>query len=344
MQIERLSPGDDAAVRACAEVSLAVLAADDPAGPPVSARVARCWYEYPWEPGQTWFVPGEIPDSAVALYQLRLPQLEDRSRAGLSIDVHPAFRRRGIGGSLLRHAAQQAAEDGRSVLGGEVFLGSPGEAFAARLGATPGLADARRVLVLGQLPAGLVASLRGGAARAAAGYTLISWAGRTPEDYLADFAGVFNALNDGPREAGREDRVWDARRVRDRIDDQTERYGLRTYCVAAVHEATGEMAAVSRVTVDPEIPHWGRQLITAVTRQHRGHRLGLLVKATMLDRLTAAEPAMTHMVTWNAAANKHMIAINEALGYELADPQAQHYEFSVADVLDASAQRLGAVG
>jgi GNAT superfamily N-acetyltransferase len=344
MQIERLVHGDHDAARACAEVSLAVLAADDPAGPPVSARVARCWYEHPYEPAQTWFVPGEIPGSAVAVCQLRLPDLEDRARAGLSIDVHPAFRRRGIGGSLLRHAAERAAQDGRSVLGGEVTLGSAGEAFAGRLAARPGLADARRVLVLASLPRAHVAGLRDSAARAAAGYTLLSWAGRTPEEYLAGFAGVFNAMNDGPRDVGREDRVWDAQRVRSRIDDQTDLYGSRSYSIAAVHDATGEMAAVTRVTVDPEIPQWGRQLITAVTRQHRGHRLGLLVKAAMLDRLAAAEPAMARMVTWNAAANRHMIAINEALGYELLDPQTQHYEFSVADVLAASAGQLGAVG
>jgi len=343
MQIERLVPGDDAAVRACADVSLAVLASDDPSGPPVSARVVRCWYEYPYEPAQTWFVPGSVPGSAVAVYQLRLPDMEDRGRAGLSIDVHPAWRRRGIGRALLRHAAERAAEDGRSVLGGEVIIGTAGEAFADVLGATPGLADARRVLSLGELPPGHVARLRDGAARAAAGYSLVSWAGRTPDEYLAGFAGVFNALNDGPREAGREDRVWDARRIRERIDDLTELFGSRTHCIAAVHAATGEMAAVTRVSVDPEIPHWGRQLITAVTRPHRGHRLGLLLKAAMLDWLASAEPAMARMATWNAAANRHMIAINEALGYELLDPQIQHYELSVAEVLAASPAAVRAV-
>ena len=42
----------------------------------------------------------------------------------------------------------------------------------------------------------------------------------------------------------------------------------------------------------PEAPSWGFQELTAVTRPHRGHRLGLLVKAAMLEWLaTGAIPA-----------------------------------------------------
>jgi hypothetical protein len=35
-------------------------------------------------------------------------------------------------------------------------------------------------------------------------------------------------------------------------------------------------------------------------------------------------------VTGNAAANQHMIAINEELGYELLRPSAQSYELPIA--------------
>jgi RimJ/RimL family protein N-acetyltransferase len=53
----------------------------------------------------------------------------------------------------------------------------------------------------------------------------------------------------------------------------------------------------------------------------------------MLDWLAAAEPALERIVTGNAAVNQHMIAINEALGYELLEPQARSYELAVANVL-----------
>jgi len=69
-----------------------------------------------------------------------------------------------------------------------------------------------------------------------------------------------------------------------------------------------------------------------VTRKHRGHRLGLLVKAAMIDWLAEAEPGIERIVTYNAAANDHMVAINEQLGYELLEPLEQSYELAVAAV------------
>ncbi len=52
---------------------------------------------------------------------------------------------------------------------------------------------------------------------------------------------------------------------------------------------------------------------------HRGHRLGLLVKVVMLEWLTEAEPAIRRILTGNAGANAHMIAINERLGFAVVD-------------------------
>ena len=186
--------------------------------------------------------------------------------------------------------------------------------------------------VLGQIPAGRVAPLREQAARAAAGYSLVSWDGRTPDEYLAQYAEVENAMGDAPHDAGEEHSVWDADRVREQIDDIRERQGRHMYTLAALHDASGEMAAVTAVEPDQDHPEWGYQQLTAVTRKHRGHRLGLLVKAAMLDWLAEAEPGLERIVTGNAAVNEHMIAINEELGYELLEPLAQSYELAVANV------------
>jgi hypothetical protein len=77
----------------------------------------------------------------------------------------------------------------------------------------------------------------------------------------------------------------------------------------------------------------GYQLITAVIREHRGHRLGLLLKTAMLERLAVAEPALERIVTGNAVGNQWMIAINEQLGYRLLTPLNQSFELPVAAVL-----------
>jgi hypothetical protein len=55
--------------------------------------------------------------------------------------------------------------------------------------------------------------------------------------------------------------------------------------------------------------------MTIVDATHRGHRLGMLVKAANLRALRDAVPAVERVITWNAASNTHMIAINEALGF-----------------------------
>ena len=187
--------------------------------------------------------------------------------------------------------------------------------------------------MLASIPAGRVASLRERAAQAAAGYSLVSWYGRTPEEYLARYAEVENAMADAPHDDGEEPQVWDAARVREQMDDNRERQGRRIYTLAALHDASGEMAAVTAVEADPDNPEWGYQLLTAVVRKHRGHRLGLLVKTAMLDWLAEAEPQLERIVTGNAAVNQHMIAINDQLGYELLEPPSQSYEVTVADLV-----------
>ncbi len=80
------------------------------------------------------------------------------------------------------------------------------------------------------------------------------------------------------------------------------------------------------------MPEWGFQGLTAVTRPHRGHRLGLLTKTAMLEWLATAEPQIERIETGNAASNTYMIAVNEALGFALADPGYQFYQLPVSAV------------
>ena len=57
---------------------------------------------------------------------------------------------------------------------------------------------------------------------------------------------------------------------------------------------------------------------TAVHRDHRGHRLGLLLKIEMMRWLAEAEPQIVEITTWNNADNRFMIDVNEAIGYRLS--------------------------
>ena len=82
----------------------------------------------------------------------------------------------------------------------------------------------------------------------------------------------------------------------------------------------------------PRVPDWGYQGLTVLTRTHRGHRLGLLVKVAMLELLAGHEPRLERIVTGNADSNKYMIAINVELGFQVLDHWV-NWELAVADVL-----------
>jgi RimJ/RimL family protein N-acetyltransferase len=337
MRIERWDPADETTALACYQVHRAANAADEPHEPPKNAGAFGLYLREGSEktPGEVW-VASDAERGVAGYYRMNLPDLENLTRTFGGPVVHPAVRRRGIGGELLRHEAARAAANGREILSSETITGSAGHAFAVAAGATLELEDVRRVQYLAKIAPGTVASLRAAATRAAAGYSLVSWTGDTPEKYLGPLAAVVNACEDAPRGEGVEAEVWDAERLRERTGTLVRAGHLRGHGVAAIHDATGEMAAFTGVVVDPESPEWGFQQLTAVTRPHRGHRLGLLVKTAMLELLAREEPQLARIVTGNAAANNHMIAVNEQLGYEVVEPGWLSYEIPVAKLLGSA--------
>ena len=246
--------------------------------------------------------------------------------------MHPAQRRHGLGRALLKHAAGRAAEHGRSVLNGPTRQGSDGEAFARATGAEQGLVDVQRVMDVRATGDDLLARLRATAEEKAEGYSLVSWTGLVPEEFVERAAAVYAALNDAPHDPEDAPAVWDAQRVRERVNNLRPAYGLRTYGVAARHDATGELAGLTEVSVDPADPGWAHQQLTGVTRAHRGHRLGLLVKVAMAEWLKAAEPQVERLQTWNAQSNQYMIAVNEALGYTILGRPASWWKLEAAAV------------
>ena len=316
------------------------LAADDPGLPPMSRTVFDGWLTTGWtgEPRETWLGCG--PDGSVAgWYLLEVPDRDNRHLGILETFVDPARRRQGFGTALLRHAAERALADGRHLLAGAAIQDSPGESFARSLGATAGLVEIRRRLDLAAVPAGLIAGLRASAQEAAAGYTLISWTRPTPEEYLDQIVAIELAMADAPHDPSWEQPAWDAERVR-ATDRRRRLQKLRSYAVAARHDATGDLAGVTHVEVPPDQPDWAYQGLTAVVRAHRGHRLGLLVKLAMMEWLAQAEPQARWISTGNAEANEHMIAINEALGYQRFGRPVVTFEVPAAHVLPAGAAAL----
>jgi GNAT superfamily N-acetyltransferase len=339
MHIERLDLADTDTIRACFELFLAAQQVDEPDGPWFTERPFRGWLTVGWggDPREIWLAEGRAAGSVAGWYRLELPDLENLDQANLDLVVHPAQRRRGVGRALLKHAAARAAANGRSVLNAPTRRGSDGETFARSTGAEPGLVDVQRVMDLRALGDDQLIRLRAPAEQAAAGYSLVSWTGLVPEEFLEQAAALYAALNDAPHDPHVAPAVWDAQRVRERVNGLRPHYGLRTYAVAARHHATGQLAAFTEIAVDPADPAWGHQMLTGVTREHRGHRLGLLVKIAMLEVLRAAESQLERIDTWNAESNRYMIAVNEALGYTVLGRPASWWKLDVAGALGEQA-------
>jgi len=334
VHIEQLDLSDVAGIRACHVAFVAAQRVDEPEEPLMGERIFGAWFTigFDGEPREVWLVPGREQGTVAGWYRLELPDLENLDRANLQITVHPDERGGGLGRALLRHAAGRAAAHGRTVLGGGARNGTAGEVFARQVGAKPGLVDIERLLEPGKLEDGRLATLREEAERHAAGYELVTWTGPVPEELIEQMVALYAALGDAPRDPDVERGKWDAQRVRERVNGLRAHYGLRDYAVAARHVATGEMAALTEVSVEPPNPDWGFQRITAVTAAHRGHRLGLLVKVAMLEWLATAEPQVERVVTWNAQDNRHIIGVNEALGYAVFGAPATSWRLDVADL------------
>ena len=89
------------------------------------------------------------------------------------------------------------------------------------------------------------------------------------------------------------------------------------YRLMARHRRTGEWVGHTILVADEHRPGVGIQEDTTVLPAHRGHRLGLLLKAKMLLWMRTECPELELIDTWNAESNAAMIAVNEQLGCEL---------------------------
>lgn len=324
---------DEQRLRTCHEMFVGAHAADDPNVPPPSFGLFRGWLAYGFggDPQQCWFVSTDA-GAPLGCYLLQLPRQENRQNAFLETLVALDSRRRGVGTALLAHAARQAELADRTLMMGGARLGAPGEAFARAIGATAGLQDARRVLDVGAALHAKLPGLRADAEAHAGGYSLRQWTGLTPEDQVDGVCQLYMAMEDAPHDDAFEPMIFDPPRLRASEERMTVQ-GTVDYSIAAIHDQTGDMAALTQVTVDPAgQPGWAYQQITAVTRAHRGHRLGMLLKVAMLERLAAAEPQIQHIMTFNAVPNEHMIAVNEALGHRVSD-YFQSFELPVESAL-----------
>ena len=258
--------------------------------------------------------------SVVGAARLDFPLKDNEHLCETVLVVHPDARRRGVARALDEEVVRRVRAAGRSTVltmcdeppGSEGR--SPGRLAAVALGYQVVQQEVRRDIHL-PLDPERVAELERTCAPHATDYDLRTWWDRCPDALVDDCAGLNRAMStDAPKDQmdWREE-VWDAARVR--RNEQLSSTMDRTYVAAgAVHRPTGRMVAFTTMGVPRSARRRAYQWETLVLREHRGHRLGMLVKLAALQELAASSPPPAYISTWNAQENAPMIAVNDALG------------------------------
>ena len=317
MEIHPFTPDDHETVAAVVEMLNTAEKVDAPFNYPCTVDEYTGMLRHGWD--------GEVPETYVAwvedhvvgLLELHTSEWDNRHVTWLGLRVHPDHRRRGHGSRLLAFARDRARETGRTSIGGDGWDTSAAEPFSVGHGLPQRSSAIKRRQSLANVDRRAVDDLYREAAATAVEYELLRIVGRTPPDLLEPVAVMAAAINDAPTDdLDIEDEVFPAERIA-AYEAAQEARRRKLYRVLARHKETGELAGHTVVAVEIDRPWIGDQHDTSVVRAHRGHRLGLLLKADMLRWLADEEPGLATIDTWNTESNDFMIRVNERLGYEI---------------------------
>ena len=151
---------------------------------------------------------------------------------------------------------------------------------------------------------------------AAKGYRVVQWHAPTPAEYVDGYAWMKSRMNTDAPAANLQfdEEVWDAARLA-KHDAQYTDVGRLIQVTAAQHIATGELCAFNELAIGKDRTEATQQEDTLVLKEHRGHRLGTLVKCAGLLSWREIAPQSPRVMTYNAEENRPMLDINEAIGF-----------------------------
>lgn len=255
--------------------------------------------------------------------------------AEIELMLLPAHAQDGVGAALLERLEREARVLGRRVLqtwslhpasGGERML-TPATGWG-EVAATPlsdlleargyGLEQVERnsALPLDTALRDAEERLAEAVAFAGADYRVVSWTLPTPPELRAAYGDMIARMDTDVPSGDLENTVetWDAERISRR--DATLAAGAQTVSVAAVvHGPSGAMVAFNELNIGADLTGVTHQWGTLVVTEHRGRRLGTIVKCANILRWRSIAPHSPRISTFNAEENRPMLDINEAIGF-----------------------------
>ncbi len=289
------------------------------------------WLDMEYEPKRLFVARAGGRIVGRAVYEVRLEGSPEV--AWMNVEVLPEHRGRGIGSALLAELESLADTDGRTVrqcysiarglLGprlesptgfGSVPLADPGVTFLRHRGWS--LEQVERSSRLPLPMPDVDRRLAEGLAASGGEYRVQTWEGRTPERWLEDVALLSTRMSTDAPAGGMDEaeEVWTVERVleyEERLDGSP-----RIELFAAVeHIASGHLVGYTELSIPPEPHRAVSQEDTIVMREHRGHKLGMLLKVANLSQLEKLHPGHPSVTTFNAEENRHMLDVNEAVGF-----------------------------
>lgn len=254
--------------------------------------------------------------------------------AWLQVQVHPDVTGRGIGRALSDGVEAMARADGKEQT--HVYAGSspaPGPRLEppTGFGSLPaGGREVRFLLARGYaleqivrgsrltLPVdpGLLAERRAVAEARAEGYRVHHWEAIAPDEWIDDLAMLATRMSTDAPSGGldEEEDLWTPERWRDEERQQEDSPRVSLYA-AVEHLGSGHLAGYTELSVPPVTARSADQGDTIVMREHRGHRLGMLLKIANIQYLTERYPGHPAVTTFNAEENRHMLDVNESVGF-----------------------------
>ncbi len=316
MELIEYDAEDAALVEAARQVLNAARSVDAPWRPQLSEHRWAMEVRHGWDGSPARRFVGQVDGEPVASLEVELGEWDNTDFAWLHLCVAPAYRRRGHGSEVMAQALELTRSVGRTKLGCSGWELAATRPFAEHHDFALAYVEMCRVLFLDDAANERAEQVSEEAAAHATDYELLQVYGDTPPELLPALSELAASINDAPTDDLEiEDEVFPVERLLD-YERASIASGHRLYRLLARHRGTGELAGHTVVLVDAENPELGHQHDTSVARAHRGHRLGLLLKAEMMRWLDESEPQLSTIDTWNAETNAHMVAVNERLGYE----------------------------